>query len=921
MKFAHINIRSLFPKLEVFKETVLTENFDVVAVTETWLNDNITNNMLSIPGYIFLRNDRLARGGGVGIYLKHHLKYTQIQTNNEIEQLWIQIVYNNNKICIGSIYRSPSMSYNDFIDVFESSVAELLPECDQIICMGDFNIDLLSPEKNITKHFTDFLESVGLHQIIDQPTRVTVNSSSLLDLILVLHKDIISKCGILPTHAISDHDLVYCFMGQGTKQIYNKRTFREFKNLNIEALQGDLNAIPWDIIYNLQKIDEKMNFLHNALLQLQNKHVPLVTRTFKNTFKPWITDNAKLLQKLRDKAHARFRKTKKTTDYEYYKQLRNHTNLVIKLEQKAYFQQSVQCNTDFWKTAKKLNILNKRHSEIPDTLKNVNEINNHFINSIPKSVNYDNKELLQFFKERTHQKFEFSQVDEMNVLKHLCSIKSNACGSDGLHIKFIIACCPYILPYITHVINHCLSKGVFPSMWKTALVLPMPKISNPESYKDLRPISLLPSLSKVLEKEVNSQIRTYLEKEKLLPSTQFGFRKNHSCCSALAHVTDDIFKARDQKKLTFLILLDYSKAFDTLDHSLLLSILQYIGMSKYVIEFFKNYLIHRLQKVSIDDQLSVQLEVLKGVPQGSILGPLLYIIYTSQLDKCLQHCKRAYYADDSQLYISCLPKDIALTVSKINSDLKSLHEMSAKYSLALNPTKSFYMIFAPKNQNHVIDSIEIKICNTTLQKREVLRNLGLMLDCELRFKKHISNCTSIAYAKLKNMYKFRHVLTQKQKIFLCDSIVLSNFNYCDVVYGPCLDVNDKNKIQKVQNSCLRFVYGIRSHNHISHKLKDAKWLNMEARREFHASCFYLDLIQSQCPEPLYNKISFRYQNHEVNLRTKHELEIPKHNTVTFERSFSYNIVKTMNKLFKSIKDIKKSTIRNYFNKLYNLSSI
>lgn len=296
----------------------------------------------------------------------------------------------------------------------------------------------------------------------------------------------------------------------------------------------------------------------------------------------------------------------------------------------------------------------------------------------------------------------------------------------------------------------------------------------------------------------------------MLPLTQSGFRPGHSCCGALLNVTDDIITACDNGCLTVLVLLDYSKAFDTINHEILLSILKYLGLDNNSTLFFKNYLSNRKQRVVINHDVSNALEVRMGVPQGSILGPLLYIVYTSQLHRQIRNCKIQCYADDTQIYCSFPPSQVDENCEGINEDLSRIYEVSREHSLYLNPTKSVVMVFGGKrDREHVKNLINIEINDLALEKRDQVKNLGVMLDVNFRFKNHISNCVRKAYCKLKLLYSSRHLLNTKLKILLCDTLVLSQFNYCDVLYGPCLDQVEKQRIQKVQNSCLRFIYGIR----------------------------------------------------------------------------------------------------------------
>lgn len=325
--------------------------------------------------------------------------------------------------------------------------------------------------------------------------------------------------------------------------------------------------------------------------------------------------------------------------------------------------------------------------------------------------------------------FKFKSVSEVVVWKVISKIKSKAKGHDGMNVDLIALCCPHILPFLVHVINFCISNSVFPECWKKALIVPLPKVNDPHELKDLRPISILPCLSKILEKIINEQLMEHVEENHIMPETQSGFRKNHGCSTALATVCDDIFRASDSGEITVLALLDFSKAFDTLDHRLLLAILHYIGLSDHAINFFKCFFDGRKQYVKLEDEVSNELIITTGVPQGSIISPLLYAVYTSFLPNVIKKCKSHYYADDTQVYFSFKREDVDSGCKAINADLQSLQSLSLQHSLYLNPKKCCIMIFGRKNDvDKVKNLVNIKIEDSVLPVKDSVKNLGVAFD-------------------------------------------------------------------------------------------------------------------------------------------------------------------------------------------------
>lgn len=534
-------------------------------------------------------------------------------------------------------------------------------------------------------------------------------------------------------------------------------------------------------------------------------------------------------------------------------------------------------------------------------MQNLNNVNDETINFYSNNV-----------KSRVNE-FHFKLITHENVKDILFSVKTNAMGADGINIKMILLSCPYIVPFLTHIINCCIERKYFPDSWKLAYIIPIPKVKIPSDYKDLRPISILPIFSKLLEKILNLQIQNHLERNNILPDIQSGFRPNHGCGTALLKVVDDVLSARDTNKSTALILLDYSKAFDTISHRLLFAILHYFGFGDNAIVMVQNYLKNRKQCVKIGNKLSDPLGIYSGVPQGSILGPTLFTIFTANFHSAVTFCDLHCYADDHQLYLSFESDDLHNSNLKINADLDSLLTTSKNHSLSINPRKSQVILFGNKSQRSFLsDNLKIYVDNEPLPFADCARNLGLYVDHTLCFNIHVTNCIKKAYGNLKLLYGCRTYLNKKSKIILCDSLVLSQFNFADVVYFSCITKGDQMRIQRVQNACIRFIYGINRYGSISTKLKELNWLSMKHRQILHSCCLYYKIIKNKIPVYLYNKIIFNGDLHNLNTRQRSLISSPRHRTAMYQRSFSYNIYKYYNliptnlKIAESIFTLKKN---------------
>lgn len=899
---AHINVRSLLNNFATFQDHVVNYDYSIVGISESWLHKDIDDNIVQLNNYNIVRQDRGSRGGGVAIYIKKQISYTILSQScsDFIEQIWLSMTISGKKLVLGNIYRPPNSNSEQFLSYFEDFLINLYTSYDLIFCFGDFNINMNNLDSKLTKTLNIITEVFNLKQLMTVPTRINANSMTLIDLIFY-NGDNVLDSGTRDIQ-VSDHQLIFCdlqFDVQDKAPTYDFE-YRPIGNINANNFQTDLANINWQIMYQFINVDDKVHFFTENIVQLFDTHAPIrKVRGRKKPYTPWITDNIRLLIRLRNRALNSFRTTKNPGKWAYYKQLRNYTTSAIRSEKKAYLNFKLQrCNDkQKWQELKNLQVLKSNHKTIPANLRNVNDLNKYFIDSNNNNGPI-NSEIINFYLNNrlTPNKFSFQVVSENDIMRTISNIKSNATGPDKLNLNLILYCCPYIIPHITHLVNSCILRGEFPLLWKQANILPLPKISHPKDFSDIRSISILPTLSKILEKSLEAQINNFLKENKILPEKQSGFRADHSCATALSEVTNNIFYSLDENKGSVLIMLDYSKAFDTLNHEILLSVLKYIGFTSEATGLIKSFLTNRAQRVCMDGILSDFEDITLGVPQGSILGPLLYSIYTCNLYKCLQYCDYHMYADDTQLLFSFDCSKLQNANICLNTDLNSIFLESQKHMLKINPKKSVAILFANKNiREHVLRNLSPRINNDSIQFKNSVKNLGLILDHKLRFKEHITYKLKIGYSNLKMLYAHRHYLNQSTKKMLCDALVLSHLNFCDVVYGPCLDADDTKRVQKIQNACLRFIFGIRRRERISHKLKDINWLNMENRRELHSVVFFYKILKNETPSYLLNKIRYRTDVHNINIRHRHLINIPQHHKEIFKRSFSYNASFIINK--------------------------
>jgi hypothetical protein len=327
-------------------------------------------------------------------------------------------------------------------------------------------------------------------------------------------------------------------------------------------------------------------------------------------------------------------------------------------EKVAYFKYNINNEiknpNQLWKNLKST-LLPKNEPDLPFYFNDPNAINRHFL-CLPCTAQTSISQLTHFeFLRFNKSVFRLEPVTSEKIITIIRGLKSNAMGCDGISLDMILMTLPNTLDIITKLVNTSLLTSSFPDAWKQAIVRPLPKVTNPTQLKDLRPVSLLPCLSKVIEKVVCLQVTEYIEKNNILPDVQSGFRKGRSTVTALLDVTDHMLCAQDQGMCTILVLLDFSRAFDCIDTKLLLSKLSYYGFDCSAIKWFDSYLANRSQHVKLtlsdgSSLISESMKLSRGVPQGSILGPILFILYSADITTHIKQCKYHIYADDVQVY-------------------------------------------------------------------------------------------------------------------------------------------------------------------------------------------------------------------------------------------------------------------------------
>ncbi|CAK1584654.1 unnamed protein product [Parnassius mnemosyne] len=496
--------------------------------------------------------------------------------------------------------------------------------------------------------------------------------------------------------------------------------------------------------------------------------------------------------------------------------------------------------------------------------------------------------------------FIFSQITDSDVKKSIVEINSDAISTDCISRKMIIPIVDILTPVIKSIFNYSISSGNFPSSWKEPQITPIPKKANPSSFSDYRPISIIPFLSKVFERIVHRQLSIYLSRWSLFNSFQSGFRVGHSTTTALVKITEDIRLSMDKQHVTVLTLLDFSNAFNNVDFDLLLAILASLNISPEVIDWFHSYLFGPRQRTRVDDSFSNWCTINAGVPQGGVLSPLLFSIFISSIT--LQLSSRYHlYADDLQVYEHAKLMDLPNTIGLLNKDLDLIVDWCKSHGLKVNPSKTKAIIIGSQKLVNLIDFSSLPgiiFDGTPVPYSDTVKNLGVTFDKFLSWAPQISEVSRRMFASVGSLRRLSNFLPIPTKIALAQSLLLPILDYADTCY---LNLNEEmlNKLERIQNLCIRFIFGLRKYDHVSEYREKLKWLPIRLRRNTHIlSLLYCILFNPTSPTYLKERFEFLGDTHCRSLRSDKNLtlKIPSHNTSFYSKSFSVEAVRLWNSL-------------------------
>ena len=894
LSLCHINIRSLPAHLVEFDALLSTMNisFDVIAITETWLNAENAD-LYNLVGYDYVHKYRSGtKGGGVSMLVKKSFNFTHRNDisifNNDIETVFIEIdktlIGEKNIFVIGSIYR-PHTDCEGFMDSMQTIFDTLKRENKICYFLGDFNFDLFKHEiHKRTSDFLDHMYSQACFPLIKRPTRITENTATLIDNIFTNTYDSKSKAlsGIYPT-TISDHYLIWHIsqIQESPKPptYMLKRKFNEeAKNIFLQKLQ----EIKWDNILSNSDTQDAFSKFHDIYRNAFETSFPIIKVNFQyNNRKPWLLKSLQNSIKQKNKLYVKSLRCPTLSNEKAYKEYKKVLTKTLIVAEKSHVQNLFESSKSnlgkSWKIIK--SVLNKSHTKniqrtfsangklITDKKEIAENFNDFFVNIGPTLSNKIpfTEGNIQDYLTRAQNRILLSPVDKAEITEVIKNLKDSSSGWDEIDASMLKLSLNSIIAPFKHICNLSLLNGIFPKELKIARVCPIFKNGNPMHFVQYRPVSVLPVMSKVLEKIMYNRVYTFLQDLELLYEFQFGFRPKHSTELALMLSVDKIISALDRNNFVLGIFLDFSKAFDTIDHAILLQKLDNYGIRGIANEWFRSYLTDRYQYVCYDGTNSTYRKIVCGVPQGSILGPLLFLIYINDLASICNEILPVMYADDSNLFAE--GSDMEVLQNTMNREMVKVSRWLKLNRLSLNIDKTHFMIFKRRRQ-HIGFVPKIHIDSHPIHQVSNTKFLGVYIDEHLTWQTHINYIAGKVSRGTGILKKAKKYLNKSTLHLLYYTFIYPYLGYCNIIWGNTYSTY-LTKLLVLQKKIVRLIANIKFRDNISTStyFKELRILKCREIYKYQVGQFIYKHKQNVFPS-LFNYL-FHTSTHEYFTRISH----------------------------------------------------
>ena len=931
----YTNADSLLNKRDELGEIVGRIDPDLIAITEVKpkVRSGVMLAEFNIPGYdMFCNSGFEGTGRGTVLLVKSVLKpnpVTELTNNKFVESTWCTIINDkNDKILIGVIYRSPNSSNENneaLLDLIKK--ADNMRETRHLIMVGDFNLPDLrwngldSPrEDSFESKFCETLNDHFLHQLITEPTRFRDRQQpNVLDLIITDTDEMVKNIMIQEPLGKSDHESILFHIAIRRAKPVVKERF-QYKKADFQELRTGLEQVDWEKRFAGRRVEENWVTFTEVMEELVKKSVPKVTvRENRKLKQPWV--NKETIQQIKEKkkAYRRYRKTRKEEDLFKYKEARNNATKKLKSDKREYEQkiaeESKTNSKAFWnyvnsKTKYREGICELERGDgtvAQDDIEKANTLNSFFTSVFT----VEDLESLPSAQAATVNSQMQIQITEDMVFKELDKLNANKSpGPDGIHPFILKNVSKELSVPLNSIFNQSLREGRVPEDWKKANVTAIHKKGDKKIPGNYRPVSLTSIVCKLMEQFVKKSIVQHMTENNLFCDEQHGFLGGRSCVTNLLETIDVWTEILDRKEAVDVLYLDFRKAFDKVPHKRLIVKLGMYGIHQETVRWVEDFLTERQQRVIVNSKASDWSKVTSGIPQGSVLGPILFLVYINDLPEELTS-DSSIFADDTKVFTEVNDEN---NIS-LQEDIDKLQQWTNKWQLEFNIDKCAVLHLGSKNPQHTY-KMTVNGKDHTLKSSQQEKDLGVLIDDKLNFKAHVHATTQKANRTLGLIKRNFKYLPEKQYIGLYKSQVRTKLEYANAVWSPLLE-GEKDKIERVQRRASKQVKRLRDIPYC-HRLKELHLPTLDYRRKRG------DLIQTY--KILHEKDKVKQLFH-MNTSTKtrgHSLKLNKNRNLTRLRHhfFSNRVVNTWNTLPEevvsttSINSFKNGVDRQFRNEMY-----
>jgi Reverse transcriptase (RNA-dependent DNA polymerase)/Endonuclease-reverse transcriptase len=866
MRLGLFNARSVSNKSACIQQWVVDKKLNAAGLVETWHDDASSPDLIACapPGFKFIERARPRKkeqsmstnhGGVCLLYdTSLHARPLQLPFSSTFEAVAAYVHRAGFNAVVVVLYRPGSCSVtNAFFDDFSDLLERLSTYSAPLMILGDFNIHMDDVVDLHAGKLLDILANHSLHQHVNSSTH---RQGHILDLIITRE---IQHLQVLPIDPpmLSDHSPVVadCACQPSSVGEPTFRQVRNWRNLDVNTFATDLENSDMSVSPS-GDVNTAFRQYDSTLASLLDKHAPLK------------------LQRVNSRRSDRWydrecRSTKRTTRRLERKYRRLLTDESLAAWRSQFQLQRLQFQSkfiSFWSSTISSFERNPRALwravngilQPPQQQRSLNLSANDFatffqdkVAGIRASTAYASPPVI--IHRQAPSFYSFTPVTVPEVVRLLKVAPAKSCALDPIPTWLLKQVASSIAPVICHLCNLSMQTGTFPTPLKQARVLPLLKKHSldPDTASSYRPISNLSYLSKIIERVVAQRFSSHISSSHLLPVQQSAYRPFHSTETAVLSVHNDLVCAVDKGQVSLLMLLDLSAAFDTVDHSILLSILsRRFSVTDTALSWFNSYLSDRTQSFVYAGQQTSCFPVYCSVPQGSVLGPVEFTVYTEDITELLiRHETRSHlYADDTQLYASCRPEDMEAVITRMSNCVADVAVWCASRRLQLNADKTEVIWFGSRANLAKIKARDcsVRVGSESIKPSNAVRDLGVYLDEELTMKQHIAKVAAACFYHLRRIRQIRRRVGKEVATQLVLAFVTSRLDYCNSVLAGLPQVTLE-PLQRVQNAAVRLILDLNLRDHVTPGLRQLHWLPVRWRVQ-HKLCTIMQSIHTgRCP--------------------------------------------------------------------------